>query len=275
LLGPHAPDTVSPEMLTECARAAEQLDTRMLIHLAQSRAEVNLARRRGFAGSIDQLARLGFLSPRVHAAHMVFAGADEVEQACASGMTMSFNPRSSLIWIGAPPPLAALLAGGIRVGIGTDACSMDQLDELRYAQYVGNQSEPGEGLAAERILRMATIDGATALGIGDVTGSIAVGKRADLVVLDLGTAATWPVTSYVEGAVLRAKAEAVKHVFVDGELVYSGGRLTRVDQEELVEEAGVALGRLLVAGRPILERHGVVRRLDAVKTFRSSAEVTR
>ena len=94
-LGPHAPDLLSTDMLLACAEAAETYDVKMLIHVAQSEAEVERVREKGHKGSIHYLQEIGFLSPRVQAAHMVWLDEEEIDIAASSGMGMSFGRRQS------------------------------------------------------------------------------------------------------------------------------------------------------------------------------------
>jgi 5-methylthioadenosine/S-adenosylhomocysteine deaminase len=262
-LGPHAPDTLSTEMLLSCARAAEDYDVKMLMHVAQSRAEVDQIRRRGFAGSIHYLNEIGFLSHRLQAAHMVYLDDDEIRIAGASGMNMSFNPVIMVACHGFPK-VDLLRASGIGMGLGTDCLQMDELEEMRYALYITNylRGETGFQLKAYELLRMATIEGARCLGLDSEIGTLEVGKKADLILIDLRDGQLVPNTNYFETIAYYAKSRNLSHSVIDGRVVWSDGKLRTVDQDELYAN-GVELSReWLRRDRDILERTGLLARLQ-------------
>ena len=141
-------------------------------------------RKKGYDGSIHYLDQIGFLSPRVQAAHMVWLDGDEIQIAAASGMGMSWT-LTIMMACHSYAKIDKLIESGITIGFGTDCFSMDVLEELRYATYSANFVRGDEGfqLKAFELLRMATLGGARALGLDSEIGSLEVGKRADLIVL--------------------------------------------------------------------------------------------
>lgn len=262
-LGPHAPDTLSTELLRECARVADDMDTKMLIHVAQSAAEVAQVRSKGYSGSIHYLNEIGFLSPRVQAAHMIFLDDEEVRIAADSGMGMSFNPVSNM-WTHSFGPIDKLLASGANVGFGTDACSMDAIEEMRYALLATNHLKGGDHflLTGYELLRMATIGGARCLGLGDEVGTIEVGKRADLIVLDLDDAQLIPNTNYHETVAYYAKSRNLTHTIIDGKVVFGGGRLTMIDESAAYAQGRAVAQQWLRLNRATLEARGVWPRIQ-------------
>ena len=172
-LGPHTPDTLDTGMLVECGQTADELDVKMLIHVAQSEAEIAQVRKKGYQGSIHYLNEIGFLSPRVQGAHMVWIGEDEIAIAAASGMGMSWTP-TIMMACHSYAKIDKLIESGITIGFGTDCFSMDVLEELRYATYSANfvRGQEGFQLKAYELLRMATIGGARALGLESEIGTI-------------------------------------------------------------------------------------------------------
>jgi 5-methylthioadenosine/S-adenosylhomocysteine deaminase len=263
-LGPHAPDTLSTEMLTECARAADDLDVKMLMHVAQSRAEIAQIASKGYSGSIYYLSEIGFLSPRVQAAHMVYLDEPEIGIAGASGMGMSFNPVIMMA-CHSFPKIDRLLASGIRAGMGTDCLSMDQLEDMRYGIYMANyvRGPAGFQMTGYDLLRLATVGGAQCLGLADEIGTLETGKKADLIVLDLKDGQLVPNTNYFESIAYYAKSRNLAHSVINGRLVYSDGRLQLADQDEIYAEGTKHAHAWLRRNQAILERTGLLERLQS------------
>ena len=261
-IGPLAPDHLSTEMLLECARAAETLGVKLLPHIAQTTAEIAEIRRRGYDGSIRYLDAIGFLSPAVHAAHMVFVADEEIAIAAERDISMSFNPMSMLS-CRCFPPIGRLVASGLRIGFGTDCFSMDLLGDMRPAIYATNFLEGDvEPLGAYDVLRMATIGGAEALGLGDRVGTIELGKRADLVLLDLRDARLAPVTNVIETVAYHSDCRNVTHTVVDGRVVYEDGRLTLADQDEIFDEGRATASEWLRRSRRLIDSSALAARID-------------
>jgi 5-methylthioadenosine/S-adenosylhomocysteine deaminase len=262
-IGPLAADHLSTDMLRECARAAESLGVKLVPHIAQTPAEGAEMRRRGYAGSIRYLEAIGFLSPAVHAAHMVFVDDEEIAIAADRGISVSFNPMSMLA-CRCFPPIQRLLAAGVRSGLGTDAFSMDMLADMRPGIYVANllSGDDATPLGAYDVLRMATIGGAEAIGLGDRVGTIEPGKRADLVVVDLHDPRLMQVSNVVETLAYYASCRNVTHTIVDGEVVYERGRPTRIDEDEALEVGRDAAAEWLRRGRPLIAGTALGARID-------------
>jgi 5-methylthioadenosine/S-adenosylhomocysteine deaminase len=274
VLGPHAPDLLSTEMLVRCAEEAERLDTKMLIHVAQSEAELACVRERdGQPGSIHFLDSIGFLSPRVQAAHMVWLSDEEIDIAAASGMGMSWTP-TIMMSCGSYARVDRLVPSGIRMGFGTDCFGMDVLEELRYALYSANYVRGGDGfrMNAYDLVSMATVGGARCLGLDDV-GTLEAGKRADLIVLNLRDAQLVPNTSYFETIAYRAKSRDVTHTIVDGQVVYADGRLQLADQDEIFEEGTRAASEWLRRSADVLGATGVLDRFHPRARAAAAARV--
>jgi cytosine/adenosine deaminase-related metal-dependent hydrolase len=262
-LGPHTPDTLDTGMLVECARLAEQLDVKMLIHIAQSQAEIAQVRKKGYDGSIYYLNEIGFLSPHVQGAHMVWVDDQEIEVAAASGMGMSWTP-TIMMACHSYAKIDKLIESGITIGFGTDCFSMDVLEELRYATYSANfvRGEAGFQLKAFELLRMATVGGARALGLEAEVGTIEAGKRADLIILNLNDAQLIPNTNYFETIVYRAKSRNLTHTIVDGRIVYADGKLQLASEEKLLADGRQAAREWLHRSQDVLERTGVSSRIQ-------------
>jgi 5-methylthioadenosine/S-adenosylhomocysteine deaminase len=262
-IGPLAADHLSTEMLRECARAAEELGLKLVPHIAQTTAEAAEMRRRGYDGSIRYLDAIGFLSPAVHAAHVVFVDDEEIAIAADRGISMSFNPMSMLS-CRCFPPIRRLLKAGVRSGFGTDAFTMDLLADMRPGIYAANllDGDTEAPLGAWDVLRMATVEGASALGLGDHIGTIEAGKRADLVVLDLHDPRLFQLINVVEAVVYYAGARNVTHTIVDGRVVYERGMPDRIDGDEIYDTARRAGAEWLRRGRTLIDGSPLAGRID-------------
>ena len=262
-LGPHAPDLLSTDMLLACAEAAETYDVKMLIHVAQSEAEVERVREKGYRGSIHYLQEIGFLSPRVQAAHMVWLDDEEIEIAASSGMGMSWTP-TIMMACQSYARIDKLMKSGIKMGFGTDCFSMDVVEELRYALYSANYVIKANGfrLTAFDLIRRATVGGAECLGLADEIGTIEAGKKADMVVLNMRDAQLLPNTNYFENIAYRGKSRDVTHTIIDGRIVYADGELKLVDQDQVFDEAREASRVWVARSKDVLEETGVIARIQ-------------
>jgi 5-methylthioadenosine/S-adenosylhomocysteine deaminase len=263
ILGPHGSDTLSTEMLLETAKAAEALDVKMHMHLAQSASEIATVKRLGYPGSVHYLSEIGFLSPRLHAAHMWFTSDEEIKIAADSGMSMSFNPVIAIA-CHQFARIDSMVKEGMTIAMGTDCLSMDQLEDMRMGIYVTNYLRGSDefALRGKQLLEMATIGGARALGLDDEIGTLEVGKKADIIVLDLKDGQLVPNTNYFESIAYYTKSRNLAYSIIDGELVYAGGRLVKVDQDEIFAEGRRCAHEYIRRGKHVLDRTGVLPRID-------------
>jgi 5-methylthioadenosine/S-adenosylhomocysteine deaminase len=226
-------------MLAEAARRAERAEARVVLHVAQSAPEVAAVRRRGHAGVLACLRRAGLATPRTLAAHAIYLDETEIEGWCADGIAIAHCPASNLK-IEARTLSLHRFVGRVAVGLGTDWTAsdnaMDMIWEARLAALVGKQSAGDPtALPVAAMLRMMTIDGARALGLDHLIGSVEVGKRADLVVWDLNRLEMAPAHDLGANLLYSASPRSVRDVIVDGAILVNGGRLVREDEAALVE----------------------------------------
>jgi 5-methylthioadenosine/S-adenosylhomocysteine deaminase len=190
---------------------------------------------------VRHLEALGVLGPQLLAVHAVWLDDEEIELLADRGCPVSHNAASNLKILGTPR-VADMLDAGVVVGIGTDGAPsnnrMSVIDEMWLASIVqkGLRRDPTV-LPARKVLEMATIDGARALGMADVVGSIEVGKRADLVLVDPRTPNFATAADPVSALVTALKSENVESVLCDGEWLMRDRRLTRVDEAAVLDEA--------------------------------------
>jgi len=236
-LAPHAPYTCSPPLLQRLHALAERHDVPLLIHLAETRQETEQIRAQYGATPVRHLANLGLLDRRLIAAHCVWVDDAEIELLARRGVGVVHNPRSNLKLADGIAPVPAMLAAGVRLGLGTDgAASNNQMDlfaEIDAAALI-HKAVRLDPLAvpASAALAMATIGGARALGLDDRIGSLEVGKRADVVVLDLEEDHLVPLYNPISHLAYAARSGDVRTVVIDGQVVLEDRRLLTLDEAE-------------------------------------------
>jgi len=241
-LAPHAPYTVADETFRKVVTLAEQQDMLIHCHIHETSGEVSDSLSQHHQRPLARLKNLGLLSPRLIAAHMVHLSPDEIELAALHGLSVAHNPSSNMKLASGIAPVPQLLAGGVNVGIGTDGAAsnnkLDMLAEMRLTALlakVGTQ-DPTVVPAASAI-RMATLNGARALGIDDKVGSIVLGKQADLIAIDLSALETAPTFDPISHLVYAAGREQVSHVWVKGQELMSARKLNTLNESSLKAKA--------------------------------------
>lgn len=239
-IAPHALDTCSDDLLRECARRAERTRARVFIHVAQCEPEVAAIRARGHDGALACLVATGLAADFTVAAHALYLTEAEFEAWPAYGIPIAHCPASNLKIEARTLPLARLV-GRVPIGLGTDWTvtnnSMDMLAEARLAALVGKmRADDPTVLTVRQMLRMLTIDGARVLGLDRLTGSIEVGKRADLVVFDANRLEATPAHDMASNLLYSMYGRMARDVLVDGEPVVRDGKLTRGSEFDLVRD---------------------------------------
>ena len=233
---PHSTYALSDESFLQLRVIADQLDTPVQIHLHETADEVAESVERTGKRPLQRLADLGLVNAALHAIHMNTA---EIELLSAAGVSVAHCPKSNMKLGSGIAPLAAFRAAGVRVAIGTDSAAsnnnLDILDELRVAALLTKAvSGDATELSAHAALRMATLDAAITLGLGQETGSIEAGKSADLTCIDLQNYNSQPVYDAASQVVYTARADQVSDVWVAGKHQLDAGRLTGIDAGKLL-----------------------------------------
>lgn len=236
---PHSTYALSDESFVELRVLADQLDIPIQMHLHETAAEVAEAVEQTGKRPLQRLADLGLVNASLLAVHGVHMTDAEIAQMSDVGVSLAHCPKSNLKLGSGVAPLAAYRAAGVTVAIGTDGAAsnntLDILDELRVAALVAKgTSADATVLSAQAALRMATLDAANALGLGNEVGSIETGKSADLTCIDLGTCNSQPIYDPVSQVVYTARADQVSDVWVAGKHQLDAGRLTGVDTSDLL-----------------------------------------
>ncbi|MFQ5740968.1 MAG: amidohydrolase [Acidobacteriota bacterium] len=243
-VAPHAAYTCSEEVLLASSRLAERYDVPILIHVAESKDEINQVRQRTGMTSIRFLNKIGFLSDRVVAAHVVWADAEEISILKDLGVGVIHNPESNMKLASGVAPIPEMLEAGLDVGLGTDgAASNNNLDMFQEMDTMAKlfkitRLDPTL-ISARQALATATMGSARALGLGDQLGSLEAGKKADLIILDQTSPAAIPTYDPYSSVVYSLMGDSVRTSIVGGKIIMEGRRLTHLDTSELFAKVAV------------------------------------
>lgn len=247
-LAPHAPYTLGDRAFAHVLTYADQLGANIHVHLHETQHEISRSVEQYGMRPIQRLAALGLLGPNVIAAHCVHLSATEISLLAVQGCHVAHCPSSNLKLGSGVAPVAELLAAGVNVGLGTDgAASNNRLDlwtEMRLAALLAKASGNATCLPAAQVLEMATLNGARALGLDGLLGSLETGKQADLVAVDFSAIEMQPCYDPLSHLVYVAGREQVSHTWVDGNLCYQRGVHHSVEPWELQEIAALWQDRL-------------------------------
>jgi 5-methylthioadenosine/S-adenosylhomocysteine deaminase len=244
-IAPHAPYTVGDEHLIEAHQFALERDCPLMIHLAESRHELLESIRLKGVRPVEHLARLGVLSERMIAAHVVWADDHELDLLAKYGVGVVHNPQSNMKLASGAAPLPQMLSRDMAVGLGTDGSASNNdlslWEEIDTAAKLHKliTADP-KVVSAQEAFELATIRGARALHMESQIGSLEVGKRADVVVLETDPIDQVPLSSIYSTLVYATKATDVCDVMVDGRVLLRDRQLTTID-ETTIQNDGLAL----------------------------------
>jgi 5-methylthioadenosine/S-adenosylhomocysteine deaminase len=237
------------ELLQKVAGLARARGVMVHTHASENRTECELVQEESGLRNIAYLDSVGLTGRHVALAHCVHLSVDEIETLKTTGTNVVHCPSSNLKLGSGIAPIAKLLEEGISVSLGADgaACNnrLDMFTEMRTAALLQKVLLGPEVLPAKRVLRMATIDGARALGLDAEVGSLEPGKKADLAVVRLGRLHTTPVTDVVSALVYSSEVEDVDTVIVDGRLVMRDRKLLTIDEPKTIATANSEAQKLI------------------------------
>ncbi|MGH8751077.1 MAG: TRZ/ATZ family hydrolase, partial [Burkholderiales bacterium] len=218
-MAPHAPYTVSDKTFGKLLTYAQQTDLPIHIHVHETEDEIRQSLKQHNARPLARLHGLGLLGPNFIAVHAVHLTEQEIALLASQSCSVAHCPSSNLKLASGFAPVAALLEQGINVGIGTDGAAsnnrLDMFEEMRLTALLAKAvSGRADALPAHQALRMATLNGAKALGLDGKTGSLTVGKAADITAVDFSSLELSPCFDPVSHLVYAAGREQVSHVWV-------------------------------------------------------------
>ncbi len=234
---PHSPHGASPEMIRAGWEVAEATGTPLHIHVAEGRYEGERTRREHGATPIRYLDKLGVLGGRTIAVHCVWLDDGEVALMGERRARLAYCPSSNMFLGDGITRVPEMLRAGVRIGLGTDGgCTNNRasvFEEMRMASLLQRvRLLDGTALAAQRAFAMGTRDGAEMLGID--AGTIAAGRLADLVAVDLDDPSLHPATDLLKSVVYAMSPQAITDVWVHGRRVVEDRRVTTVDVAALL-----------------------------------------
>jgi len=235
---PHAPYTASDKTFNSILTYAEQLNTPIHTHLHETQDEIRINLESSGLRPIERLHQLGILSPNLIAVHMIHLTDYEIKLVHQYGCSIAHCPTSNMKLASGFAPIPALLNQGVNVGLGTDGAAsnnrLDMFEEMRQAALLAKAtSGQADALPAHQALRMATLNGANALGLGEITGSLVVGKAADIAAINFSDLNLTPCYDPVSHLVYTASREQVSHVWVNGRILLEDKKLTTMNPSEL------------------------------------------
>ncbi len=239
---PHAPYSVSDGPLESIRTLADELGVQIHIHLHETRDEIKHSLSEYGVRPIQRLDKIGLLSPALIAVHMTQLEEDELELFKESGAHVVHCPESNLKLASGFCPSAKLLESGINVALGTDSAAsnndLDMFSEMRSAALLAKGvTNDASALPAATALRMATFNGAVALGIADETGTLEADKYADITAVDLGSLESQPIYHPISQLVYASSRNMVSDVWIGGRQVLKSGKMTTLDESKLLSAA--------------------------------------
>jgi 5-methylthioadenosine/S-adenosylhomocysteine deaminase len=238
---PHAVYTCSPALLTRLGRVALDHDSLYIIHLSENEAEVNSCKERYNCSPVEHLERLGLLGPKTLAAHCVMLDDKEIEILAEREVKVSHCPESNMKLASGTAPVVKMLEAGVTVGIGTDGAAsnndVDMFGEMNSVAKIHKVSRMDPtAMSAGQTLHAATLAGAEALNGEKQTGSLEVGKKADMIVLDMNQPHLTPLYNIPSHLVYAARGADVLHSIINGRVVMQSRELKTLDENRILAQ---------------------------------------
>ena len=241
-IAPHSMYTLDGATLKACRALADRLRVPVIIHLAETKAEVRTSLEKYRATPAAYLDSLGFWGPRTLAAHGVHLTPAEIQLLARRKVGLSHNPESNMKLASGAAPVPAMRAAGIPVGLGTDGAAsnndLDMFEAMRQAAFLHKlTSEDPRAIPAPVAIQMATIEGARAMGMEREIGSLEPGKRADLIVVSMTAARQTPLYDPLSHLVYVTRGDDVQTTIVNGRILMRNRKVLTLQREDVLSEA--------------------------------------
>src|SRR5262245_47743114 len=241
-VAPHALYTLDGPTLKAARDLSKRYSVPTLIHVAETRDEVQTARERFRASPVAYLDRLGFLGPGVLAAHGVWVSDSDIAILKARGVGVSHNPESNMKLASGTAPVPAYLRADVPIGLGTDGAAsnndLDMFEAMRFASLLAkHQTVDPRALNARTTLEMATIRGARALGMDRAIGSLERGKHADVITVSITGARQTPMYDPLSHLAYVAHGDDVQNTIVHGRILMRQRKLLTLDEAAVLSDA--------------------------------------
>lgn len=234
----HSPYSCSKEYIVKARELADQYKVPFNIHVAETRREYDQSIEKHGLSPVAYLEDIGALSSRTIAAHGVHVDGGDINILARRGVSVAHNPECNMKLASGVAPVPQLLQAGVKVGLGTDGVAsnnnMDMFEEMNSAAIIHklNQKNPSV-MDALSVVYMATLGGAKVLGAGHQIGSLEVGKKADILILDMDQPHSHPVYNIYSLLVYSMRGSDVDSVIIDGKMVMQNKKLLHVNEKEV------------------------------------------
>ncbi len=242
MFGPHAPYTCSTECLLKVKELARKYGVGIHTHIAETKWEYDEIKKKYGAHPVEYLDTIGFLGPEVLAAHSIYLAPHGISIYKNRGVKPVHNPVSNMKLGCGVSPVPEMLKSGIPVALGTDGAAsnntLDMINEMKFAALLNKVYKLSPtALPAEDVLKMATINGAKSLGMEKEIGSIEVGKKADIILVDLKKPHLTPVHNVVSHVVYSAVGGDVDTMIVDGKVLMQNRKVLTFEEAQVIKKA--------------------------------------
>jgi len=241
IVEPHALYTCSPTLLAAALKLAYDYQVPLGLHLLENKAENDQIKQKFGKGAVSFLKEINGLSERLIAFHCVCLSEDDMQLFARYGCSVSHNPASNMKLASGVAPVPDMLKAGITVGLGTDGCAsnntLDMIKEMSTAAKLHKVARLDPTVMdARTVVHMATIEGAKALGLGKIVGSLEVGKKADIIIIGLDKPHLTPLYNEYSHLVYAAGGADVDTVIINGKVVMENRRLLTIDENEIMQK---------------------------------------
>ncbi|HPD55927.1 MAG TPA: amidohydrolase [Smithellaceae bacterium] len=248
IVEPHALYTCSPPLLTEAKKLADEFNAPLGIHLLENKAERAQLQDKFDKGAVLFLKEIGFLDERFIAFHCVCLSEEDINLFAANNCKVVHNPASNMKLASGIAPVPDMIKGGVTVGLGTDGCAsnnnLDMIKDMSLAAKLHKVARLDPTVMdAQTVVRMATIEGVKVLGMEKITGSLEVGKKADIIIIGLNKPHLTPLYNEYSHLVYAASGADVDTVIINGKIVMENRQLLTIDESEVMQKVReIALG---------------------------------
>jgi 5-methylthioadenosine/S-adenosylhomocysteine deaminase len=251
-VAPHALYTNDKATLLASAELARKYGVPLLIHLAETEDEVRIARDQFQSTPAGYLESIGFWGPRTLAAHGDWVNDDDIAILKRRGVGVSHNPESNMKLASGAAPVMKYLKAGVALGLGTDGAAsnndLDMFEAMRQASFLAKHvAHDPTAVPAQTALDMATIGGASALGMTQLIGSIEAGKRADLITISVSSARQTPLYDPVSHLVYATHGDDVRTTIVNGVVLMRDRQVKTLDRKAVIDDANRLAERVRAA----------------------------
>ena len=241
IVEPHSLYTCSPSLLTAAKKLADDYSVPLGIHLLENKSEKEQLLQRYGKPAVSFLKEINYLNEKLIAFHCVSLSDQDIKLFADHGCKISHNPASNMKLASGVAPVPDMLKAGITVGLGTDGCAsnnnLDMIKEMSTAAKLHKVARLDPTVMnAQTVVRMATIEGAKALGMDKITGSLEVGKKADIIIIGLNEPHLTPLYNEYSHLVYAMSGADVDTVLINGKIVMENRKLLTINEAEVMQK---------------------------------------